>query len=257
MTRFHFALLIVVSFAVGLTAPQMGDFGIFYAAGQAVRSGVNPYSVAGYYNPIHVALIAAPLSIVPFDVAFYINAGVMFGIYALAMHRIAPARFIWLVAMFAPWGLLIAYYGNLDALVLLGVTLPAPIGVWLLLAKPQIGLFAAGLILWKRRDWRLAAAVGATLVVSLALGMLHTTPMGERWNASVWPWGLVVGVPLLVYAWRKRDEVVALGAACFVSPYMSILSWCAALPLFRINRRVMAAGVALSWVVFVVWRERQ
>jgi len=256
MTRFHLALLIVVSCAVGITAPHLGDFGIFYAAAQAVRSGVNPYSVSGYYNPLHVALVAAPLSVIPFEGAYRVNAGVMFGIYALAMHRIAPARFIWLVATLAPFGLLIAFYGNLDAIVLLGVTLPAPIGVWLLLAKPQIGLFAAALMLWKRRDWRLTAAVGVLLAVSLAMGILSTTPINTAWNVSVWPWGLLIGGPLLVYSWRKRDEVVALGAACFVSPYMTALNWCAALPLFRVNRRVMLVGVVMSWGVFAVWRAR-
>lgn len=254
MTKLPIALLIIVSIAVGVFAPYQVDFRAFYQAGHDVLSGVNPYASTGFYNPIHVAVAFAPIALIQFDVAWHLWAGLSFAIYVIALSRLMKQRVLWL-ALLAPFGLLIAWYGNLDALVLLGVTLPTPIGVWLLFAKPQIGLFAAALMLWQYRSWRLALAVGAVLVASLALGMIHG---GLATNVSIspWPWGLLIGVPLLIAAWRKHSAVIALGAAVFVSPYITALNAAAALPLFRANRRVMALGVVLSWIVFVVWRSR-
>lgn len=215
--------------------------------------GASPYTGC-FYNPIYVALIAAPLSLVPFDIAYRANAALMFGLYIVALTRLFKRRVLWL-ALLAPFGLLIAYYGNLDALVMLGVTLPAPVGVWLLLTKPQIGLFAATVMLWKYRNWYMIGAVVAVMGVSLAMGMIHGG-ISQSWSISLWPWGVVIGMPMLYAALGMRDELLALGAAVFVSPYISALSWCAALPLFRVNRRVMLIGVVLSWVIFGIWRSK-
>ena len=190
------AASIVIAILVAATVPvdSDNDFKYFYGAGRAVLSGQNPYTDSGYFNPIHVALVAAPLSLVPFDLALRLNAVLAFIIYMVALYRLLGWRVLW-VAMFAPFWIVITYWGNLDAWVLLGVTLPAPVGVWLLIAKPQIGLFAALIMLWRYRDWRLAAAVAGVGLVSLALGMIHGGLITAA-SVDLWPYGLIVGVPL-------------------------------------------------------------
>lgn len=245
-------VIIAVSLAVGLFVQIDNDFRIFYAAGRALLSGDNVYAVSGYYSPLNVAIMAAPLSLLPYELAARFNAALGLMAYCAAMWRIFNRRVLWL-ALLAPFGVLVAWYGNIDSLVLLGATLPNMAGVWLMLLKPQMGLIGALILLYKRRDWLTGALVAATFGLSIRAGWLQSSPVNEIWNFSLFPFGLLIGLPLAWAAWRKRDALIGLGAAVFISPYVSVISWIAAMPLFKANRRLMAFGLALSWALFIAW----
>lgn len=254
MTKSRFALIAIVSIAIALAMPNSYDFATFYYAGRDVLHGVNPYTDSiGYFNPIIVAWLYAPLSLLRYDVAEHIGMFLFVAVYLMALSRIFKGS-TGAIMMLSPFTILIARYNNLEAFVLLGATLPAGVGVWLLLMKPQLGIFAAIILIVKYRAWKTGAACLALLGVSVALGMGRTTPLNARWNFSLFPWSLIVGLPLLWYAWRKRDELTALGASVFVTPYLNIISGCAALPLFRRNWKTLTIGVLISWGVFLmVW----
>lgn len=253
-SRLKFIIVIPILFAVTLAAQNQTDFTQFYIAGGAVLHGVNPYTNSGYFNPIYIAALFAPLSLLPPQIAAHIDSAVIFVLYLWAAYRLFGTDRL-LLAMLAPFAVLIAAWGNIDALVLLGATLPAPVGVWLLLAKPQIGLFAALIMLWNYRSVKLALAVIAVMLLSVLLGMIHGG-LNTLGSMSLGLIGWFMGLPLLYLAWRRKDSVIALGAAAFISPYVTPLNWCAALPLFKARRWLMIVGVALSWSIFLIWRFR-
>lgn len=181
--------------------------------------------------------------------------------YLLTQRRIGMT----LLLMCSPLPLWSAWYGNIEALVLLGAALTPTIGIWLVLVKPQIGLVMALLFLVQRWDEtksigavaRLALPVGVALFVSLMLGMLHTTPVNEVWNISIWPIGLIIGIPATLIALYYRANDAALFAGPFVSPYLGgPASFVGALPLLARRWQWAVAGVIASWGVLIVWRMR-
>lgn len=264
--RFYLGVLIVVSIAVGLTARDLGDFDKLYLAGQALRSGINPYTMTGFYSPIFVALAFAPLSLLTLSVAFHLYAGFVFFGFGMAFYLLTQRRIgMTLLLMCSPLPLWSAWYGNIEAWVLLGAALTPTIGVWLVLVKPQIGLVMALLFLVQRWDetksirsvMRLVLPVGVALFVSLMLGMLHTTPVNEVWNISIWPIGLIIGIPATLIALYYRANDAALFAGPFVSPYLGgPASFVGALPLLARRWQWAVVGAIASWGVLIVWRLR-
>lgn len=248
------AILIGVCIGVAITTPLGSDVPAFYYAGLAIRHVTNPYPNSGYFNPLHVGLGFAPLSVLSVEIVGKLIAGLAFGAYVIALYRLVPRRVFW-IALCSPLGLQIARYGNLDAFVLLGASMLSPVGVWMVIAKPQTGVFAALIMLRKLKSWRLTVAVGVVLAVSLSLGMIHGG-LNTSASISLFPYGIVIGLPLLWRAWRTQSVTLAMAASCFLSPYVTPLNWSAAMPMFGRNRLTMTIGVVLSWVLFLVWRSR-
>ena len=251
----YLAALGVVSVILVFFVPYQDDFDVFYAAGQAILHGQNPYVNSGFFNPIHVAWLMTPLALLPFEVAWRLYAGLAFFSVGWAILRLFPVRVAWVAAL-APFGLLVALTGNLDGWVLLGASWGSPWGVFLLLMKPQMGLFAALLLWWKhRRNLALTVAIEVVAIVSVWGGMIHGG-LNVATSVDLWPYGAVVGLPLLALAVKRRDPVLALSASPFLSPYVTILNWSAALPLFRQSRALTGLVVAASWALFLFWRFR-
>lgn len=257
------ALLLAIAFAV--FAVNLGDFKVFYAAAAAARAGVNPYTVPGFYSPLVVLAWFVPLTVLPFDLAFRINALACFLSFVLAFWRIAAGRpVIFYLLLLTPCAIISAWYGNIEYWPVLAAVVNPLAGVWLAIAKPQIGVvLCAVLVLEIARRQSLAraaltgAALAAMLAASYALGMRWSTAPALPWNISLWPWGIPIGVLLAGYALVKLDRRSGLAASAFLSPYLgTVASWVGVLPLASRRRGVLVIVVLLLWAGFLVWRLR-
>lgn len=255
-------VLIGVSIGVGMTAIDLGDFDVFYRSGQAILSGINPYTVPGFYSPLYVAVGFALLALLPLPIAFRLFAGLVFlsfglAFYALTNHQIKMT----VLLMCSPFPLMTAWYGNLESLVLIGSIVAPVIGIWFVMVKPQIGLIVALLFIWQARTWRgiarLIIPVGCLYALSFALGMWRTTPIAEVWSIRLWPLGLAIGIPAAIIALRKRRVDWALFAGPFVAPYLGApFAFVGALPLLLRRNLLTVAGVAAAWAITIYWRMR-
>lgn len=252
MSKTHAALIVIVSIVIALIVPSSCDFIAFYDASQALLSGGNPYDVASYYSPISVAVLYMPLAVLPYDLAMRVNMALMVAVYLFVVAHVFAGR-LPLLIMATPFTILIARYGNLESLVMLGALLPATVGAWFVTLKPQLGLVAAAIMLYNGKHIKTGLAIVAMYAVSVALGMGSHTPVDAWWNISPFPYGLIIGLPLLYLAWRKRDALTAIGASVFVTPYMSFITFVAAVPLFRFSKRLAIIGASLSWAALILW----
>lgn len=264
--RYALTVLIAVSFGVGLTVANTGDFNIFYNAGRAVLRGVSPYSSAisyGFFNPLYVAIAFAPLALFPVEVADKIFAGVTFFVCGIAFHL--ATRRDWrltLLLMLTPFPLMLAYLANLDELLILGAFISPLIGIWLVLIKPQLGIVVALLLLLQCYDKRslnamawLMIPVTIAYIDSLSVGLWRVTPLQARWNVSLFPAGLIVGLPVAFYALKKRSRDAALFAGPFLTPYLGgPAGWILALPLLSRRWYLAVGAVVASWLVITQWR---
>jgi hypothetical protein len=160
------------------------------------------------------------------------------------------------------------FYGmrmlNVDVLVLIGFVLPAPVGLFFVIIKPQMGLVMV--IFWLVEAWRqggLQAVLKTFLPVKVAVllsfvlfgnwlaGRQSDLP-GSFWNASLWPWSIPTGLGLLMVSLRERPKELAMSASPFLSPYLAYHSWAAALPGLIQRDYELVTVVIGMWLVAVV-----
>lgn len=249
-------LFVGLSVMIGHTVPVGVDFGnTFYAVGRAIMNGQSPYSVKTFLSPPWVLILVAPLGILPIQWAWGVFTLTGLGVYLIAFIRLRLPLIVLALFMLSPFVWFNLYYGNIDWLILLGVTLPPQWGVWLLMIKPQmsVGLIA----LWAFRLWRaqgvkavlrifaLPVAVGS---LSFLVGLWNAPDLTPReWWTSAWPVGLPVG-GLLVWLAFARDEVpLALAASPFLSPYVAVHSWLVTLMPFAQRKRLLVFFILLAW----------
>jgi hypothetical protein len=192
-----------------------GDFLSFYAAGFLVRTGraTNLYDpttldwaqrrlypggfdeAIGYPLPVFVALLFAPLSLIPFTASFFLFMGAMTallgGILATLRRYLndVPALprnvFLGGAALGMP-SVASIVFGQVDLLPLAGLTAgylllrsnrpqTAGLALCLTLFKPHM-LLGAGLMLVVRREWRALASLAGAGVPLLVLPALLTAP---------------------------------------------------------------------------------
>lgn len=260
----HVAAAIVMALGVTLAVNQFTDLQIFYAAGLAARSGVNPYSVPGFFSPLIVLVYFVPLSLLPLELAVRVNCLICLLAFIVAFWRIARRRplVFWLL-LASPFALFSAYYGNLEWLPLLGAIVNPLAGVWLAVAKPQIGIVLAGVLLLEisRQDGPgralgVGAGVCAMFALSVAAGMRWSTLSGMPWNVSAFPYSIPLGLALAVVSVVRIERLPALAAAPLLAPYLSPGSWVGVLAFLSRWRWLLAIGVVLSWVMIFTWRAR-
>jgi hypothetical protein len=258
------SLLITVLYFLSILPDTGIDFiKHFYPAGRSIWIGKSPYTIDGFYNPPWLLLLLTPLSLLPVKSALVIYMMVILGGFIVAVKRMGARPLDIIFIGFSPWLLLLIGYANIDWLVLLGATLPIQLGVWLVLLKPQMSLIL--ILLWLRRSWRkggvkqLIVQFGPVLVaflLSYLLGLWQTPDYGKMqiWSADIWPYGIPIGLALAFIALKRDDDLIALAAAPFVSPYLSIFSWIVVLlPTLRKPRWLFILAL-LSWIGLMVWR---
>lgn len=156
--------------------------------------------------------------------------------------------------------------GNLDGLALLGLVLPPRWGLFFLAFKPQIGLGIA--VFWfveavREKEWaRLLdfLPVGVAILIScivfgpwfLDAGFL----VDVKWNTSIWPAGLPLGLLALWTSFKRRDDGFALAATPLFSPYVGFFSYSAPLlALVKMPMEMLIVDVGLwVWASFLAAR---
>ena len=152
------------------------DFLIFYNGGKAVWAGLSPYGVHDFIGPYPLAVLFAPLALLPMPLAYTLYLGFNIGMLWKLMHK----RAVWALLSFPV--LFTLFVGQVDLPLALGIgAVP-----WLLplaIIKPQVGFVLAPWLVrrYSRRDWIKAAVTGLAF---LALCFVLRPGWVSEWLAA-------------------------------------------------------------------------
>jgi hypothetical protein len=224
-----------------------------------VLAGRNPYVGQAFMNPPWVLIPLLPFALLPERVGRAALVVVSLGTLGYTAHRLGLSPSFAAVWLLSPPVLASLYAGNLEWLVLAGMILPHWLGITLLALKPQVG---GGIILlwaieaYMANGWHAVARLLAPTAALFALSFLAfgawpaycERPANP--GAAAFPLSLLVGLPLLWLAIRRRDERLALAATPYLSPYAMLHSWSGML-LGVSETGTLAVAVAALWAAGV------
>ncbi len=154
------------------------DFHIYYQGGRAVLAGLSPYMVNGFFHPYLMAVLWAPLALLPEPVAYWVYVAGCVGL----LWRATRWRGVWALLSFPVWfGL---FVGQVDLPMALGIAWGGPWILPIAMARPQLGFVVAPWLL-RQSGWRglgKAALSGAALL--LVCFLLRPNWVSE-WRAAV------------------------------------------------------------------------
>ncbi|MFO3797871.1 MAG: hypothetical protein ACK8QZ_11425 [Anaerolineales bacterium] len=216
------------------------DWFIFYLAGRAVLDGQPVYTVPGFFNPIQVAWLLAPTTILPFSTWVIVMCAASFALVVILSRKkshwtLLSLPFIFGMAM-----------GTLDMFLWTPARLLGGWGLPLLTLKPQLAAFIIPLQMrawWQERNWkefkRFAAVTALLWGIPILLQpgwvaeWLHaaasSAPDRLHWAASIAGFSAVTGgdwfyfalfaIVLLLLLRRGRNEYyLAASFAPFIWP---------------------------------------
>lgn len=148
----------------------------------------------------------------------------------------------------------VLYLGNLDGIVLLGILL-LPWGVPLALMKPQL----AGFSLLAKRSSIIAGIVWGTITLLIyglwplaKMGIVTSSQWKMAWDSdiSMFPWGILIALPLLWFS--RGDEDLLMAAGSFATPHLFPYHLIVLMPaLGRMKWPWMIVSWLLSWAVLL------
>ena len=222
-------------------------FAVLYLAGQFMPVG---YDWNCCFSTRNLAPFFVPWTYPILDV---INPSSLFALtllgLALRVRQYGGSAWVMGLAIVSLPTLWLLHLGNIDGLVIIGLLL-MPVGVPLVLLKPQIAAFA---LLASHR--RIAAAV-AWGVISLVIWGFWPARFfgigGEGWKAdwpqdiTLFPWGILIALPLL---WLSRgDEDMLMAAGSFGTPHLFPYHFVLLMPaLARMDKFWAFASWLLCW----------
>lgn len=256
-------LFVVIYFGINQIWPIVGiDWKeTFYPAARAVLDGKSPYLVPTLRNAPWTILLILPFALFSETAGGILFFIVSFGLYAWTAYRLNASRMALAVFLLSPpvvYGLRML---NVDVFVLIGFTLPASIGLFFVLIKPQMGI--AMIPFWLAKAYQQGGVKQAfrtfmpvTIALALSFLLFGNWLSGKQadllvsfWNASLWPWAIPIGVVLLALALRDLRDDFAMAASPFLSPYLAYHSWVSVLAgLIRHDFEFMIA-VGAMWFV--------
>ena len=203
-------------------------------------------------NPLWLYLLIAPLGYLPMRVSYALFSLVNVSLLWLGSRLTGVNRFALLLSFPALW---VLWYGQVDILVMFGAALgfwavqtrrPIWLGValLLLLIKPHIGAPLAILYFLWLRDWRALAVCGAVLFLTLIIwgfdwplswlrSLLQVaapppdvalTTAGQQTNISLFPYGLLAWLVMLLPMSRVERAIGTLAATFLSAPYAATYS---------------------------------
>jgi hypothetical protein len=236
----------------------------FYPAARAIMDGKSPYSVPTFRNPPWTAFLLLPLALFSERVSGILFFILSACIYAWTAYRLQASRIALIAFLLSPpvvYGLRML---NVDIFVLIGFTLPAPIGVFFVLIKPQMGFVM--ILFWLAQAWKhggvqkvIYTFAPVTIVTALSFVIFGNWLQGRQedllvsfWNASLWPWAIPIGVVLAALSIRDLREDFSMAASPFLFPYLAYHSWASVLAgLMRRDFELVLTVIAM-WGVAII-----
>ncbi len=238
----------------------------FYPAGQ---NWLDPYENSFHLvYPPWLAVILAPFTLFPEDLARGLFAAFSVALTAYAVHRLGGGFMTLLLVLLTPFYVTLLIRGETDALPVAGLALVLPnpvgwqvVGLALLLLKPQtMGFAAAFFFLFSPQKKQLIVGLGLLFLLSFLVYGVWPLDIWERLpdlyrvdDVSLWPWGIPLGLLLLGYGYRQKSLTIAALATYFFVPYLNwySLAGYAVIIFARSPRWFAAALLMLSWVWFL------
>jgi len=231
--------------------------------------GRSPYNIKVFYAAPWSLVPLIPFALLPYEIG---NVCIfLLGLFAFAYtaHKLGatPASMVIFLLSAAVVGCLLN--GNIEWMPLLGMILPAPIGLIFAVTKPQVGIGIA--IYWFIRIyrtkglWAVVKTFSPVILITLLsfwiygfwiLGFQRTLEQSAvsayAYNASVWPHGIFVGLWLLYKSIQKENPRAAMAASPFLSPYALQYTWVAVLTgVIHAPLELLAVSVGL-WIPVVL-----
>ena len=167
-------------------------------------------------NPAWILVPLLPLAVLPVKIGGAIFLLMSISGFAYAAYRLGASPRAMGAFIASPPVLHCLLNGNVDWIPLVGATLSPQIGLFLVVAKPQIGMTIA--LFWLIEAWRKGGVrevvrvftpVTVAFLITFALFGFWvrswTDNLGQWWNASLFPWSVPVGLYLMVRAIRERE----------------------------------------------------
>jgi glucose/arabinose dehydrogenase len=140
------AWYLAVVFEVDRLDLWLYDFRIFREGGRRLLAGTSPYEVSGFFSPLPLAVLFAPLAWLPMGVAYAVWV-----VASLALlWRAAGRRAGWALLSFPV--LFTLYVGQVDLFLALAAAVFGPLAFPLLLGKPQIAFVTVPWLLFHRME---------------------------------------------------------------------------------------------------------
>lgn len=248
--------LLLVAFVYFLLVKMPVSYGdwirFFRPASLAVA---NPYSVEGILNPPWTFALLNPLARLP---ERWGGAGLaLLSSAAIVLYARSPWKVL-AISLSAPF-LFVLILGQLDALILYGLMLPAAFGSVLILIKPQ----SAALTMLKRLDRKTLFALGMALLISflvwgfwpLQMFRFGIEPDSLR-NASLFPYSLPLAPVLVYFGIRRKSDALLCWATLCAVPFFQTHS---ILPAIAVSVRessdwkLWLALPILSWLYYALY----
>ena len=200
----------------------------YYPAIQRLFSG-SPVYGGNFYNPPWVLFILAPLGLLSARAGAALIFALNVCAFVLVFVRLrVPCWALPILLFLGP--IATAQAGNIDGLCALGFLLPPQIGLFFILTKPQIGIGLA--LFWAVDAWvegrfikTFSPVIIAYLLSFAVFGWWMGGAIDKPWNVSIFPWGLLIGLPMLAWAILSNRVGWAIAAGPLLSPYITGPGW--------------------------------
>jgi hypothetical protein len=229
-----YLVLFILLYGIGSLIPEGFDWIHYYKAGR-LHPIWTPWSM-------WIIKILAPCG---FGLVFALSA-IGIGVRSVRYNRSPFPLALAILSLPTLW---VIYMGNLDGLVLLGMLI-MPVGIPLVLMKPQVSAFS----LLARKDWLLVGILWVLLSLILwgfwpkNLLMVTTSDWKAEWtqDISIFPWGILLGLPLLWFSRGDQDLLMAAGS--LMTPHLFPYHFIILMPsLGRMRWYWMLITWAISW----------
>ncbi len=195
-----------------------------------------PYAVAGFYNPFWLLPLLWVFELFgEYRLAVWVVMNLCAFIYVFMRLKMP----LWSILPFFVFSgaLMSVFVGNVEGLVAFGMVLPLPLGIVVLMLKPQIGLALTLYYVlsafvydgWKRAVLILVPVLVLFTASFFLYGTWFLKPLEviDRFYNTIYffPIGVPVGLALIVAGVARRNIGYALMAIPFTSPYMIFHTW--------------------------------
>ena len=258
-------LLVFLSWVVGSIIPEQIDWIRTYRP--AIRELLafrSPYRIKSFFNPPWILIPMIPFALLPDKIGngllFIVSFCVI--IYSAVRMGAKPLSLIFFLFSFPVVFLLI--FGQIEWMILLGFTLPPQLGLLLVLSKPQISIPYA--LFWLIESWRIGGIkqvlrvffpvfslfILSILFFGLWFRNIDSNIIHAIYNFSLWPYGLLIGFPLLVYGLFRHKEKFSVFGGPFFSPYVAVHSWATSLLAILSFHWASIVASVVSWIMYFI-----